>query len=99
MENAIRETQRRREIQMRYNEEHGIVPKTIHKDVRDVIEISKQEPSASGKRSKKKMTPEETKAEVKRLTEEMKNAASMLEFEYAAQIRDKIAQITGKRPS
>ena len=99
MENAIRETQRRREIQMRYNEEHGIVPKTIHKEVRDVIEISKKEPSASGKRSKKKMTPEETKAEVKRLTEEMKNAARMLEFEYAAQIRDKIAQITGKRPS
>ena len=99
MENAIRETQRRREIQMKYNEEHGIVPKTIHKEVRDVIEISKKEPSASGKRFKKKMTPEEAKAEVKRLTEEMKNAARMLEFEYAAQIRDKIAQITGKRPS
>ena len=45
------------------------------------------------------MTPEEAKAEVKRLTEEMKNAARMLEFEYAAQIRDKIAEITGKRPS
>ncbi len=46
MENAIRETQRRREIQMKYNQEHGIVPKTIQKDVRDVIEISKKEPSS-----------------------------------------------------
>ncbi len=95
MENAIMETERRRKLQMDFNAAHGIVPKTIIKDVRDVIEISTKaetdQKTASAK--KKRMTPEEREAMIKKLTEEMKNAAKILEFEHAAYLRDKINEL------
>ncbi len=90
MERAITETDRRREKQMRYNEEHGIVPKTIVKDVRDVIEIS----SKSGDdKSLSKLSKKEREAMIIRLTAEMKAAAKILEFEHAAYLRDKIEKL------
>ena len=94
MESAIAETERRRKIQMKYNEEHGIVPKTIIKDVRDVLEIS-----GSGKKSEvdgKQMSRAEKDALIKKLSAEMKKAASLLEFEQAAFLRDKIAKLRGQ---
>lgn len=102
MENAIMETERRRKLQMDFNAAHGIVPKTIIKDVRDVIEIStKAETDEKTAKSKqKRMTPEEREAMIKKLTEEMKNAAKILEFEHAAYLRDKINELkeAGKPP-
>lgn len=90
MERAITETNRRREKQMRYNEEHGIVPKTIVKDVRDVIEIS----SKSGEdKSLSKLSKKEREAMIIRLNAEMKAAAKILEFEHAAYLRDKIEKL------
>ena len=90
MERAITETNRRREKQTRYNEEHGIVPKTIVKDVRDVIEIS----SKSGDdKSLSKLSKKERKAMIIRLNAEMKAAAKILEFEHAAYLRDKIEKL------
>lgn len=90
MERAITETDRRREKQMRYNEEHGIVPKTIVKDVRDVIEIS----SKSGDdKSLSKLSKKEREAMIIRLTAEMKASAKILEFEHAAYLRDKIEKL------
>ena len=94
MERALSETQRLRSIQMKYNEEHGIVPKTIRKDVREIIEISKKDEEADVRKLKKRMNDREKQAMVKRLTAEMKEAAKLLEFEYAAQIRDKIKELT-----
>lgn len=90
MENAIRETERRRTIQHRYNEEHGITPKTIVKDVRDIIEIGKK---VDRDRPVSRMSRAEREAEIKRLTEEMKQAAKILEFEHAAVLRDKIEKL------
>ena len=90
MENAIRETERRRAIQQRYNEEHGITPKTIVKDVRDIIEIGKK---VDRDRPVSRMSRAEREAEIKRLTEEMKQAAKILEFEHAAVLRDIIEQL------
>lgn len=97
MENALRETQRRREIQQKYNEEHGIIPKTIIKKVADVLEISthKEEENAKGKK-KKRLTAAEKKQMIEQLTKEMKAAAKLLEFEHAAYLRDKIKQLTGE---
>lgn len=90
MERAITETNRRREKQMQYNEEHGIVPKTIVKDVRDVIEIS----SKSGDdKSLSKLSKKEREAMIIRLNAEMKAAAKILEFEQAAYLRDKIEKL------
>ena len=90
MERAITETDRRREKQMQYNEEHGIVPKTIVKDVRDVIEIS----SKSGDdKSLSKLSKKEREAMIICLTAEMKAAAKILEFEHAAYLRDKIEKL------
>ncbi len=89
MENAIRETNRRRELQMAYNRDHGIVPKTVIKDVRDVIDIG-------GKKSEKPaahMSREERRRTVEALTKEMKNAARLLEFEHAAYLRDRIKEL------
>jgi excinuclease ABC subunit B len=87
MERAIMETERRRGIQKRYNEENGIEPKTIQKSVKDIIMISdKDETNAlKGKRSRK-----ETERLIMQMEKEMRYAASMLEFEYAASLRDKI---------
>ena len=97
MENAIRETERRRKIQMDYNEKHGIKPKTIIKEVRDVIEISSKvetENKTSAKKQKH-MTAAERQALIEKLTAEMKNAAKLLEFEHAAYLRDKINDLKG----
>ena len=93
MERAITETERRREIQHAYNEAHGIIPKTIVKDIRDVLEIttkSDYNTEYDGRRLSKR-----EKAElVARLEKEMKAAAKMLEFEHAAYLRDRIRELT-----
>ena len=90
MERAINETNRRREIQTRYNTENGIVPKTIKKDIRDVIEISSK---PTDEKSGKKLSRKEREELIARLTREMKNAAKLLEFEHAAYLRDRIKQL------
>ncbi len=93
MERALRETNRRRELQMKFNEEHGIVPKTIIKDVRDVIEISTKEEVEYTARQKSKLSKAETQAMIDKLTRQMKEAAKLLEFEHAAFLRDKINEL------
>ena len=90
MQNAIRETYRRREIQQRYNAEHGITPRTIQKEIREVLEISL--PEKEGK-SARKMSRKETEAAIAKLSAEMREAARLLEFEHAAYLRDKIAKL------
>lgn len=94
MERAIEETYRRRSIQIAYNEKHGIVPQTIHKGVRDVIEISTKEKMPA---SVKKMSRQEREALIKKLSAEMREAAKLLEFEHAAYLRDKIAELREKK--
>ena len=94
MDYAIRETNRRRGIQQAYNEAHGIVPKTIRKDVRDLIEITKQDAEAFGKGGVK-LTREEREREIARLEKQMRKAAQMMEFEFAAVLRDQIIQLRG----
>ena len=89
MERAIKETARRREKQQRYNDEHGIIPETIKKDVRDVLEIS----SGKEQKSNKHMSRAEREQLIKQLTIEMKAAAKILEFEHAAYLRDKITKL------
>lgn len=98
MERAITETERRRKIQMDYNEKHGIKPKTIIKEVRDVIEISTkvETDSKTAKSKQKQMSATEKQALIEKLTEEMKNAAKILEFEHAAYLRDKINELKKK---
>lgn len=91
MEKAIKETLRRRKKQMKYNEEHGVVPKTIVKPVHDVIEISSKS-DVEGK-AKKKLSPKERQQLIEELTREMKAAAKILEFEHAAYLRDKIEKL------
>ncbi len=90
MEIAITETQRRREIQMQYNKEHGIVPKTINKKVADVLEISGEDKKLG---KKKRLTKTEKEKLIAELTKEMKAAAKLLEFEHAAYLRDKINKL------
>ena len=90
MERAINETERRRTVQQKYNEEHGITPKTIIKEVHDIIEIGSK---ADKEKPLSRMSKMEREAEIKRLTNEMKQAAKMLEFELAAILRDKINKL------
>lgn len=90
MERAISETERRRDIQSRYNAEHGITPKTVIKDVRDIIEIGQK---VKNEKPISKMSRLEKETEIKRLTAEMKQAAKILEFEHAAYLRDKINKL------
>ena len=92
MERAIEETYRRREKQIAYNEEHGIIPQTITKDVREILEISSRDKSA-----KKRMSRDEKQKLIIRLTEEMKAAAKILEFEHAAYLRDKIEKLKSEK--
>ena len=94
MEAALRETARRREIQNAYNEAHGIVPKTVIKSVRDLIEISSATAERKG-RSGVKMTKAEKEKEIARLEKQMKEAARMMEYEYAALLRDQIIELRG----
>lgn len=89
MERAIKETLRRREKQEKYNTEHGIIPQTVKKDVRDILEISSSKPEKSHKR----MSRAEKEQMIKQLTAEMKAAAKILEFEHAAYLRDKINKL------
>lgn len=90
MERAISETERRRDIQSRYNAEHGITPKTVIKDVRDIIEIGQK---VKDEKPISKMSRIEKETEIKRLTAEMKQAAKIFEFEHAAYLRDKINKL------
>lgn len=95
MERAITETNRRSELQLAYNKEHGIVPKTIIKDIRDVIEISSKA-EVDDKAAKKKMSKKEKDELIAKLTAQMKEAAKLLEFEHAAYLRDKINELKGQ---
>ena len=95
METAIRETERRRGIQNAYNESHGIIPKTVIKSVRDLIEISSPTAERKG-RAGIKLTKAEKEKEIARLEKQMKEAARMMEYEYAAILRDQIIELRGK---
>ena len=92
MRAAMDETARRRAIQDAYNKQHGIVPKTIVKSVRDLIEISKPTEDVKGKAGVK-MTKAEKEREIARLEKAMREAAKMMEFEYAAVLRDQIIEL------
>ena len=95
MRNAIEETKRRREIQMKYNEEHGITPKTIQKGVRDLISISKKVAAEELRMEKdpESMSPQELEKLIKDVTKQMKKAAAELNFEAAAELRDKLIEL------
>ena len=95
MRGAISETERRRKIQDDYNKANGITPKTIKKAVRDLIEISSPTAERKG-RSGIKMTKAEKEKEILRLEKQMKEAAKMMEYEYAAVLRDKIVELRGE---
>ncbi|MCI6830574.1 MAG: excinuclease ABC subunit UvrB [Clostridiales bacterium] len=92
MDRAIQETERRRSIQQAYNREHGIVPRTIIKDVREVIEISAT-PGVGAAMNQKKLNRAQREAAIKKLTQQMREAAKMLEFEIAAELRDRIREL------
>ena len=96
MKAAMDETARRRSIQDAYNREHGIVPKTIVKSVRDLIEISASPEPAQKGRGNVKMTRAEREREIAKLEKKMKEAAKMMEFEYAAVLRDEIIRLRGE---
>jgi len=97
MEEAILETNRRREIQMRYNEEHGIVPQTIVKDLPEVVSIKKAVEETKKDKTKKAMTKEEKMALIMELEEEMRSYAKALNFEMAAQVRDAIMELKSRK--
>ena len=98
MRSAIDETERRRTLQDAYNQAHGIVPKTIIKGVREILEISKTaEEETARARRKRKLTDQERAAEIAKLEKEMKEASKMLEFEYAAVLRDRIIELRGEK--
>ena len=90
MRYAIDETNRRRSLQHKFNEEHGITPKSIQKDIHEIIEISVPEKKG---REFGQMSKRERLQLIEKLRRSMKNAAKMLEFEYAAELRDQIAQL------
>ncbi len=92
MDRAIKETERRRRLQEKYNAEHGIVPKTIKKDIAELLEISKD----AGKIKTENLSKAEREETIKKLEHDMKEAAKMLEFEYAAMLRDRIIELRGK---
>ena len=91
MRAAISETNRRRKIQKEYNDAHGIVPQTVKKDVRDIIDLAVKDKDKDGKGKARKMSKAELDRMVAELTEQMKAAAATLNFELAAALRDKIA--------
>ena len=95
MQKAMDETARRREIQMRYNEEHGIIPQTIKKDIRDLISISKANETdvAQDTPDYSSMNKTERKEAIKKLQKQMHEAAEMLDFELAAQLRDMVLEL------
>ena len=91
MEKAITETERRRAIQIAYNQERGIVPQTIKKDIRKVLEITPKEKIE--KKTDRKLSKKEKTELISKLKTEMKEAAKLLEFEHAAYLRDKIKEL------
>ena len=91
MRRAIDETNRRREIQQKYNTEHGIIPKTIKKSVSEVIEATKS--VSDTKIEKQKQSAETVRRTITELTAEMRKAAELLQFELAAQLRDEIKRL------
>ena len=95
MKNAIRETERRRKVQMSYNEEHGITPQTVKKAVRDLISISKKVAAEELQMEKdpESMSKSELEKMIKDMTKQMKKAAAELNFEMAAQVRDKLVEL------
>jgi excinuclease ABC subunit B len=95
MKNAIVETNRRREIQKKYNKEHNIVPKTIVKDVSEILEISSHKDEEF--KNTKQMSRAEREGLIKKLSREMRAAAKLLEFEHAAYLRDKIKKLRGEK--
>ena len=95
MDFAIRETERRRKIQKAYNEAHGIVPKTVVKSIRDLIEIT--ETPAEDEKEEKYMTEAEKRALIEKLERDMRAAAKVMEFEYAALLRDRIIELRGEK--
>ncbi len=97
MRACIDETERRRKIQMQYNEAHGIVPKTIVKNVRELLEISSSAAPSAKKAGNVKMTDRERRELIAQLEEKMKKAAKMLEYEIAAQLRDEIIRLRGEK--
>ena len=98
MKAAIEETKRRRQVQMEYNEKHGIMPKTIHKSVRDLISISKKVSSEEMKLEKdpESMSEKELQAAIKDINKKMKKAAAELNFEVAAELRDQLIEFKKK---
>ena len=95
MQQTLTETNRRREIQQKYNEEHGIVPQTIVKKVGEILEISTH--SDSEFKNVKKLSKAQRQQLIESLTKEMKAAARLLEFEHAAYLRDKIKKLRGDK--
>ena len=96
MRAAMDETARRRQIQDAYNQEHGIVPKTIVKSVRDLIEISATPTPEHKGKSGVKMTKQELQRQIEKLEKSMREAARMMEYEYAAVLRDEIIRLRGE---
>ena len=98
MRAAITETERRRKKQTAYNEAHGIVPQTVIKDVRDLLRLGESGEDEKAVRDKRgiRMTEAEKRMEIERLEKQMKEAARMLEFEIAADLRDRIIRLRGK---
>ena len=92
MRAAMDETERRRKLQDDFNKAHGIVPKTVIKSVREILELSKSE-AETQKKSGKKLTKREAEEEIIKLEKQMKEASKMLEFEYAAVLRDRIIEL------
>ncbi|WP_443658108.1 excinuclease ABC subunit UvrB [Dorea sp.] len=95
MRAALDETQRRREVQMAYNEEHGITPKTIQKAVRDLISVSRKVAASELQMEKdpESMSEKELEKLIKELEKQMKKAAADLNFEAAAELRDKLIEL------
>jgi len=85
MQKAIDETARRRKIQMAYNEEQGIIPQTIKKEIRDLISVTKADSNSHNKQERKEL--------VKKLEKQMQEAVEVLDFELAAQIRDMMLEV------
>ena len=93
---AMEETERRRAKQDAFNKEHGIVPKTIVKSVRNLVELEKEEPKEFDFKAKQ-LTKQQRLEAIAKLEKEMKEASKMLEFEYAAVLRDRIIQLRGEK--
>ena len=97
MRAAIDETERRRRKQDEFNKAHGIVPKTIKKDVRDIIELSPEQDKAGRRKDGVRMTEAERREEIAKLEKKMREAAKMLECEYAAVLRDQLIKLRGEK--